>query len=528
MPYLGSATLADVLDRVRRSAVAPDAARIILEAASGAGADEIARAEEPPADVLRMGSYVEGILHLALQLADALAFIHERGILHRDLKPSNVLLSPSGRPMLLDFNLAADSQRMGARFGGTLPYMAPEQLRALDPQATEQRDAVDARADLFALGVIVYELLAREHPFGPWPAALSSAELGRLLRDRQRHPPRRLSLAHRGVDVRLALLVERCLAFDPAQRPQSALELAAQLRQLLAQRRKRWRARAALTLATAAVLLLAGVVFLPRYPTRPAAPDWLTRGQEYCQHGEYERGVECFNRVLERDPDLEAAWFHRGRAYQKLGEFILALESYRRAYQLAPQGRLSALMGYCDSQVQQHYAAISHYERAIAEGFATAEVYNNRGCSSLQVSLHDKAQESLDAALQLDPQLQAACYNRALLDYARALKTAGHVPRRGIEDIETAIRVGPVTAAHHRDAARLHAVAARQDPNQKPFALRHARIAVDLGQDPSALAADRALLSLFCEPEFKELVRQSRKNPPPIKPLRFLDPVPEP
>src|SRR5207253_10601572 len=122
--------------------------------------------------LLRGGTYVEGIVHLAAQVADALEYSHSQGVFHLDLKPSNVLLTPSGRPMLLDFNLAKDRECRGQLLGGTLPYMAPEQLRATADKASRERERpeeadLDGRADVFALGVLLYELLAGQHPFGP-------------------------------------------------------------------------------------------------------------------------------------------------------------------------------------------------------------------------------------------------------------------------------------------------------------------------------------------------------------------------
>ena len=164
---------------------------------------------------------------LVRELADALAYAHAQGVVHRDLKPENVLLS-GGHAVVADFGvakaLAAATQGgpgvpTGAAEGtrtalglavGTPAYMAPEQAAA-DP-------ATDHRADLYALGVIAYELLAGGHPFaGRTPQALLAAHLT------EAPPP----LAGRRPDVppALAALVARLLAKDPAGRPPSAAEV---------------------------------------------------------------------------------------------------------------------------------------------------------------------------------------------------------------------------------------------------------------------------------------------------------------
>src|SRR5262249_28179845 len=160
----------------------------------------------------------------------ALAFVHARGICHRDLKPSNVLLGPGGEPLLLDFNLSTDRLTLEHRVGGTLPYMAPEQLRAALPDQDEAPVAIDARPDLFALRVIRYELLGGNYPFGPIPLRISTEELRSRLLERHRAGPTPLRQANPLVDRGLARLVEGCLAHDPNYRPHSAFTLAAALR----------------------------------------------------------------------------------------------------------------------------------------------------------------------------------------------------------------------------------------------------------------------------------------------------------
>ncbi len=172
---------------------------------------------------LRQMSYVEAVLTIGERLADGLSHAHERGIVHRDLKPANVLLADDGRPMLLDFNLSTDlkpqAQRTEAVIGGTLPYMAPEQMAAFEHLGP----AGDARGDLYSLGVILYELLAGRLPFPVRQGELETV-LAAMQSDRRQPPPalRRLNPA---VTPAVAAIVGHCLAVQPTCRYQSAAAL---------------------------------------------------------------------------------------------------------------------------------------------------------------------------------------------------------------------------------------------------------------------------------------------------------------
>jgi predicted Ser/Thr protein kinase len=169
-------------------------------------------------------------LRIAIQLADAMNAAHERGILHRDLKPGNVMLTTKGRIKVLDFGLAklADVAPVAAlnvqgplttssgQIVGTLSYMAPEQAEGR---------TIDHRADIFGLGVLLYELAAGIRPFG---GESNVALLTALLRD----TPRPITEMRTDLPPALAPIIQRCLEKDPVARYQSAGDLRAALEAL--------------------------------------------------------------------------------------------------------------------------------------------------------------------------------------------------------------------------------------------------------------------------------------------------------
>ena len=169
-------------------------------------------------------AYFRTMARLALQAAEGLDYAHREGILHRDIKPANLLVDLRGHLWVADFGLArlrgeSDLTRTGDLIG-TLRYMSPE-------QAQPRRTPIDFRADVYSLGATFYEMLTLRPAFG----GNQRAELIRRIAEEDPPPPRRWN---RNIPRDLETVVLKAMAKEPAQRYQSASELAADLGRFLA------------------------------------------------------------------------------------------------------------------------------------------------------------------------------------------------------------------------------------------------------------------------------------------------------
>lgn len=261
MPYVGGTTLEQILAALHARPVQQRSGREILDVL--AEKYKPADATTPPAGrswaFLESAPYAGAVTWIGACLAEALAYMHERGLLHLDVKPSNVLVAGDGQPMLIDLHLAREPLQAGTkvagRLGGTRCYMSPEQTRAVEAAmiaATVPVD-VDSRSDIYSLGLVLYEALSGWTP------------------EVQAHPRQFVPLSNRNPNVSPGLsdIVGRCLMREPRDRYADASSLAADLRRhlthlplqvagnrSLTERWRKWRRRRPYGLALLTLLLL--------------------------------------------------------------------------------------------------------------------------------------------------------------------------------------------------------------------------------------------------------------------------------
>ncbi|HYV34444.1 MAG TPA: protein kinase, partial [Gemmataceae bacterium] len=427
MPYFGSDTLYNILDCLH----VVDAAPCEVQSAPAA---EATRQNKPP---VQEAAYIDNIRKIGIQLADALHFIHQRGIFHLDLKPSNVLLTADTRPMLLDFNLSNDARAEGSRVGGTLPYMSPEQLLATDCEPMPDSTMLDARSDLYSLGVMLYEMLTGKHPYDPLSLNVKPDDLRVELLAKQRRgivPIRRLNPL---VNPKLARVVESCLAYNPEDRPGSASDLVMALLKAQSTWRvaRRWLgSHRWLTVAAACVVLaFAGTAAAWSSLHEPDQERRLRLAETALARQDYKEAIKQYTAMLDNEPHRFDILMARAGAQMRLGGsdryyYTAALFDFGLMESLKPCAEVYVARGYC--QLLMHAPldrAIQDFEKALQHGYETPEIHTNLGYCHLQLDQHVKAEEHLGRALILNRKLPAALHNRAMLRLSKVVADIGVV-----------------------------------------------------------------------------------------------------
>lgn len=238
MQHIPGGTLRDALDHFKNLTPEERAGKYILKAVDEQlhHSGESAPIGSLSRETLNTADWPQAVSWMGIRLANALEHAHRLGVLHRDLKPANILLSAEGEPKLVDFNISFCSKLDGASptafFGGSIAYMSPEQLQAFHPTNSRQPDSLDGRSDVYALGIILWELLTGESPFQDvfldtgWNATLDEM----ITRRNTGIDPSVVNHVSRKYPPELVHILVKCLEPDLSLRYQSASEVADDLR----------------------------------------------------------------------------------------------------------------------------------------------------------------------------------------------------------------------------------------------------------------------------------------------------------
>ncbi|MBL9079589.1 MAG: protein kinase [Planctomycetes bacterium] len=397
MDLVAGASLAEVLGELAGTApraLDGPALRAALQRALAAKQDLTAITDAP----LFHGAWANTCCRLVLDAAEALQHAHEHGVLHRDVKPSNLLLAANGRVRVIDFGLASAEgeqriTRSGATFG-SVPYMAPEQLRGDTAQ-------IDSRTDVYALGVTLYELLTLALPHGDGGGATRE----RILAGHVEPPSRLNPLVHADVEAVCLMAMD----LDPARRYPDAGALAADLRAFLEHRSvrarrpspwlraRRWARRNPVRAAVAAVLfvvLVPGPLALAVQQNRAA-----DRIQQALDEADAQR------RAAERN--LVTANQERQRAELRLDQ---ALEAVDRMLTRTATARLAEIPRTAQLRRELLQDAAEFHERLLAsagEGAANDRVRLERARTQTRLARLQGDLGDLPRALELATQAVA-------------------------------------------------------------------------------------------------------------------------
>lgn len=393
------------------------------------------------------------VVDIAIQATQALAEAHSRGVIHRDIKPQNVIITPRGQVKILDFGLAmivrdVNSIHTGetesrltdtGEVVGTVGYMSPEQLRDLP---------VDARTDLFSLGVMLYECATGRSAF------VGSSKIQISLQVIEVDPQRPSELCS-DVPAELDNIILKAIAKDVDARYQSATAMLADLRRMeavlqgsvlntrplttsprssrrssvreLSSRLRRAPAPLKMGLIVLPLVILAiwwavGAARPSTHRPPPEAVKWYEDGTRAMRVGAFYEASKQLEQSIAIDDGFLLAHARLAQAYQELDNTDKAREELLRAFSLRDHSDLSSQdSAYLDAVAatvgQQFQKAVEHYQKLADQAADSdkASAYLDLGRAYQRTENIDKAQEYYQKAIEKDSQSGAAYLRLAIL-----------------------------------------------------------------------------------------------------------------
>ena len=439
MPFLGRSTLVDLIKLAFRDGIPTNAA--VIREAFGLWIKEsdslILESTTYRSRELFNSGYIKRIVRLAVDLADALAYVHNQQVIHGDIKPSNVLLSPEGQPFLLDFNLGRTRGSSDGPAGGTLAYMAPEQLRFITEGSPDDQLVSSIATDIYSFGALLYELLSGKTP-NKYPSeqeTTKSIARGKLLA-RQQNGCTSIRILNPGVDQKLTQLIDSCLAFEPDKRPATMLEVREQLVKYhgIVARGQRYAKQNPirtwlLSLGAVGAISAASIAY---WLQPPLVERLYSQAISAQKSGNLQTSISLLNKALANDVDFNSARLFRARCNIELGEYTSAIGDLRQLVQTTNDPAAMACFGYILNLEDRPDAAVLWYQAAIKHGLKNSAILNNLSVSLLLQSKPTSmtkrvalAKPVLEEALHLNPKSVSIRMNTLLITLKQLENGAG-------------------------------------------------------------------------------------------------------
>ncbi|MCB0209693.1 MAG: tetratricopeptide repeat protein [Anaerolineae bacterium] len=384
---------------------------------------------------------VDHAVRLTTGICEALAKLHERGIIHRDIKVDNVLLTADGRPKVTDFGIAhlpksaggLDLTRVGFQ-PTSLVFSSPEQLRG---------EKLDPRSDVYQVGALLYFMLTGRHYIDiDVLETQASTQMSQNLR----------------LELKVFMLLEKAICRDMPEGLQALWRdvgaLAGVIEQAMAKKKEE---RFADTLEMAMALNALNITSIPNYATTEKldlldSREYNKRGLAHASMRNYEQAIYNYSKAIQIDRHYAEAYNNRSAAHLLMDNFAQAVLDCNWAVELAPHFAAAYInRGIANTGLRHYDEALTDYDRVIELNPKNIYAYYNRANTYIWMGKNEEAIEDYSQAIGLNPQFLAAYVNRGVVhdvlgDYMQA-----------IADYNRAIELNPVYVHAFFNRARAYA-----------------------------------------------------------------------